>query len=163
VDKYLKTKKELESEDFKKLTPEEKKKRRKKYLEMTRMKEDQTTQPRGFVQQITTSLSGLPVVGGIFSQISDAIGGLLDRFSPLRSAFNSIGSVVAPFTGALSRVRNAITRIKSPFDSLEWAVSNVKSAFSSLQDKWNKMVGECGWAKRVKTAVWDNGLSPLYS
>jgi len=154
-------------------------------------KVDQTTQPGGFVQQITTSLSGLPVVGDIFSQISGAIDGLLDRFPALRSAFNtfgsvvapftgaldgllnrfptlrsafnSISSVVAPFTGALSRVRDAITRIKSPFDSLKSAVSNVKSAFSSLQDKWNKMVAECGWAKRVKTAVWDNGLSPLYS
>lgn len=128
-----------------------------------RMKEDQTTQPRGFVQQITTSLSGLPVIGGIFSQISSAIGGLLNRFPALRSAFNTIGSVVAPFTGALSRVHGAITRIKSPFDSLKWAVSSVKSAFSSLQDKWNEMVGKCGWAKRVKTAVWDKGLNPLYS
>lgn len=163
VDKYLKTKKELESKDFKKLTPEEKEKRRKKYLEMTRMKEDQTTQPRGFVQQITTSLSGLPVVGDIFSRISGAIGGLLDRFPALRSAFNTIGSVVAPFTGALSRVHGAITRIKSPFDTLKSAVNNVKSTFSSLQDKWNEMVGKCGWAKRIKTAVWDNGLNPLYS
>ena len=126
-------------------------------------KEDQTTQPRGFVQQITTSLSGLPAVGGIFSQISGAIGGLLDRFPALRSAFNTIGSVVAPFTGALSRVHGAITRIKSPFDTLKWVVSSVKSAFSSLQDKWNEMVGKCGWAKRVKKAVWDDGLSPLYS
>lgn len=127
------------------------------------MKEDQTTQPHGFVQQITTSLSGLSVVGGIFSQISGAIGGLLNRFSALRSAFNTIGSVVAPFTGALSRLHGAITRIKSPFDSLKSAVSNVKSAFSSLQDKWNEMVGKCGWAKRVKTAIWDNALNPLYS
>jgi hypothetical protein len=124
---------------------------------------DQTTQPRRFVQQITTSLSGLPVVGGIFSQISGAIGGLLDRFPALRSAFNTIGSVVAPFTGALSRVYGAITRIKSPFDSLKRAVSDVKSVFSSLQDKWNEMVGKCGWAKSVKTAVWDKGLNPLYS
>lgn len=126
-------------------------------------KEDQTTQLHGSVQQITTSLSGLSAVGGIFSQISDAIGGLLDRFSPLRSAFNTISSVVAPFTGALSRVHGAITRIKSPFDTIKWVVSSVKDAFSSLQDKWNEMVGKCGWAKRVKKAVWDDGLNPLYS
>ena len=81
----------------------------------------------------------------------------------MRSAFNTIGSVVAPFTGALSRVRGAITHIKNPFDTLKGVVSKVKSAFSSLQDKWNEMVGQCGWAKRVKKAVWDDGLNPLYS